>query len=108
MSPSLEKEVEVLKKLPIKKLGKGLRIYRILYFLNSEAFTFIYSLLCCTLPLLFFKFSIVTWFLVLLLHYFIYWQQFKPYLDKKYDTDKENEELVILMRELRILLKQKE
>ncbi len=106
MSPSLENEIEVLKKLPIMKLRKRLRNYRILYFLNSETFTFIYSLLCCTLPLLFFKFSFFSWFLVLLLHYFIYWQQFKPYLDKKYETDKENEELEILIRELQILMKQ--
>ncbi len=32
----------------------------------------------------------------------------KPFLDKRYDTVKENEELEILIRELRILLKQKE
>ncbi len=108
MSPSLEKEIEELKTLPIKTLRRRLRTYWLLYFIISEKITFFYSLLCCTLPLLFFKFSFFSWLLVLLLHYFIYWQQMKPFLDKRYDTVKENEELEILIRELRILLKQKE
>ncbi len=29
----------------------------------------------------------------------------KPFLDKRYDTDKENEELEILTRELHVLMK---
>lgn len=93
MNDSLQKEIDELKKLPKSKLKRRLLLYRILLFLNSDNFTFVFSLLWCILPLLFFPISILVWSGVLLLHYFIFWKRIKPYLDEKFQTEKENEEM---------------
>ena len=93
MNDSLQKEIDELKKLPKSKLKRRLLLYRILLFLNSDNFTFVFSLLTCLLPLLFFPISIVVWFGVLIIHYFIYWKKIKPYLDRKFQTEKDNEEM---------------
>lgn len=101
MNNSLQKEIDELKKLPKSKLKRRLLLYRILLFLNSDNFTFVFSLLSCILPLLFFPFSILVWSGVLLLHYFIVWKKVKPYLDEKFETEKDNEEV---MRIIKIIL----
>jgi hypothetical protein len=93
MNDSLQKEIDELKKLSKSKLKWRLLLYKILLFLNSDNFTFVFSLLWCILPLLFFSFSILLWSGVLLLHYFIFWKKVKPYLDQKFQTEKENEEM---------------
>jgi hypothetical protein len=93
MNDSLQKEIDELKKLPKSKLKRRLLLYRILLFLNSDNFTFVFSLLTCLIPLLFFPISILVWLGVLLLHYFIFWKKVKPYLDKKFQTEKDNEEM---------------
>jgi hypothetical protein len=93
MNDSLQKEIDELKKLPKNKLKRRLLLYRILLFLNSDNFTFVFSLISCLIPLLFFPFSILFWSGILLLHYFIFWKKVKPYLDQKFQTEKENEEM---------------
>jgi hypothetical protein len=101
MNDSLQKEIDELKKLPKSKLKRRLLLYRILLFLNSDNFTFVFSLLTCLLPLLFFPISIVVWFGVLIIHYFIFWKKVKPYLDQKFDTEKNNEEMRGVLNELK-------
>jgi hypothetical protein len=103
MNDSLQKEIDELKKLPKSKLKRRLLLYRILLFLNSDNFTFVFSLLWCILPLLFFPISILDWSGVMLFHYFIFWKRIKPYLDEKFDMEKDNEE----MREVIILINKK-
>ena len=93
MNDSLQKEIDELKKLPKSKLKRRLLLYKFLLFLNSDNFTFMFSLLWCILPLLFFPFSILLWSGILLLHYFIFWKKVKPYLDQKFDSEKDNEEM---------------
>ncbi len=93
MNDSLQKEIDELKKLPKSKLKRRLLLYRILLFLNSDNSTFVFSLISCLIPLLFFPFSILFWSGGLLLHYFIIWKKVKPYLVKKYETEKDNEEI---------------
>ena len=94
MNDSLQKEIDELKKLPKSKLKRRLLLYRILLFLNSDNFTFVFSLLWCILPLLFFPISIFEWLGILLLHYFIVWNKVKPYLDKKFDKEKDSEKMM--------------
>jgi membrane protein implicated in regulation of membrane protease activity len=101
MNDSLQKEIDELKKLPKSKLKRQLLLYRILLFLNSDNFTFVFSLLTCLIPLLFFPISILVWLGVLLLHYFIFWKKVKPYLDQKFDTEKNNEEMRGVLNELK-------
>ena len=93
MNDSLQKEIDELKKLPKSKLKRRLLLYKFLLFLNSDNFTFVFSLLWCILPLIFFSFSIFIWIGVLILHYIIFWNKVKPYLDEKFQTEKENEEM---------------
>ena len=101
MNDSLQKEIDELKKLPKSKLKRRLLLYKFLLFLNSDNFTFVFSLLWCILPLLFFPFSILVWFGVLLLHYFIVWNKVKPYLDEKFQTEKDNEEMSEIISEIK-------
>ena len=105
MNDSLQKEIDELKKLPKSKLKRRLLLYRILLFLNSDNFTFLFSLLWCILPLLFFPISILVWSGVLLLHYFIFWKKVKPYLDQKFDSEKDNEEMLELIAKVKNKLK---
>jgi hypothetical protein len=93
MNDSLQKEIDELKKLPKSKLIRRLLLYKILLFLNSDYFAFVFSLLWCILPLLFFSFSVLVLSGVLLFHYFIFWKKVKPYLDQKFQTEKDNEEM---------------
>jgi hypothetical protein len=97
---SLQKEIDELKKLPKSKLKRRLLLYKFLLFLNSDNFTFVFSLLSCLIPLLFFPISILVWSGVLLLHYFIVWKRIKPYLDEKFQTEKDNEEMREVLNEL--------
>ena len=93
MNDSLQKEIDELKKLPKSKLKRRLLLYKFLLFLNSDYFAFVFSFLWCIIPLLFFSFSFLVWSGILLLHYFIYWKKIKPYLDQKFQTEKDNEEM---------------
>lgn len=101
MNDSIQKEIDELKKLPKSKLKRRLLLYRILLFLNSDNFTFVFSLLWCILHLFFFSFSILLWSGILLLHYFIFWKKVKPYLDKKFQTEKDNEEMSEIISEIK-------
>jgi len=100
MNDSLRKEIDELKKLPKSKLKMLLLLYKFLLFLNSDTFSFVFSLLWCVLPLLLFSFSILIWSGVLLLHYFIFWKKIKPFLDKKFQTEKDNKEMREVLNEL--------
>ena len=101
MNDSLQKEIDELKKLPKSKLKRRLLLYKFLLFLNSDNFTFVFSLISCLIPLLFFPFSLLLWSGVLILHYFIFWKKVKSYLDKKFDTEKDNEEMREIITEVK-------
>jgi len=74
---------------------------KFLLFLNSDNFTFVFSLLWFVLSLLFFSFSLLFWSGVLLLHYFIFWKKIKPYLDLKFQTEKDNAEMREIITEVK-------
>jgi hypothetical protein len=101
MNDSLQKEIDELKKLSKSKLKWRLLLYMFLLFLNSDTFTFVFSLISYLIPLLFFPISILVWLGVMLLHYFIFWKKVKPYLDQKFQTEKDNEEMLEIITEVK-------
>ena len=101
MNKSLQQEMDELKTLSKNKLKRRLLIYRLLYFLNSDSFTFCLSLFFCLIPLVFFNFNSVLWILIMCFHYFILWEYIKPKLDLFFQTENEREELEILINQIR-------
>jgi hypothetical protein len=59
------------------------------YYSNTEEFSFYWSLFFGLIPLFFFGSGTITWFMALMFHYFIYWKQIHPLLEKKYNSEKE-------------------
>lgn len=101
MSKSFQRELDELKTLSKNKLKRRLLIYRILYFLNSDNFSFCVSLIFCLIPLVFFNFNSVLWILMMCFHYFILWEYIKPKLDLFFQTENERNELEILIEHIR-------
>lgn len=108
MKNSIQKEINGLKKLPTLKLKKELYQYELLLKFNTELFWFCFTLLCCIIPLLFFKFSIITWALALLYHYFFAWKKANPIIDGKHQLETEREEVSLIIEEILIELRQRE
>ena len=108
MKTSLQKEINGLKKLPTLKLKKELRQYKILLKFNTELFWFCFTLVCCIFPLLFFKFSIITWTLALLYHYFFAWKKANLIIDGKHQLETEREEVSLIIEEIQLELRQRE
>ena len=101
MRKSLQQELDELKTLSKNKLKRRLLIYRLLYFLNSDNFSYCVSLVSCLIPLVFFNFNSVLWILMMCFHYFILWEYIKPKLDLFFQTENEREELEILINQIR-------
>jgi len=107
MKTSLQKEIIGLKKLPTLKLKKELRQYKILLNWNTEIFWFCFTLMCCIIPVLFFKFSIITWTLAFLYHYFVAWKKANPIIDGKHQLETEREEVSLIIDEIQLELRQR-
>jgi hypothetical protein len=100
MNKSLQRELDELKTLSKNQLKRRLLIYRILYFLNLDNFSFCVSLIFCLIPLVFFNFNSVLWILMMCFHYFILWEYIKPKLDLFFQTENDLEELEILIDQI--------
>ncbi len=98
------KEIEELDQLNQKQLKRRLLIYRVLYYSNTEEFSFYWSLFFGLIPLFFFGSGIFTWFMALLFHYFIYWKQIQPRLNKKFNSEKEREEILEIIQHINLKL----
>ena len=104
LNQDLKEEIKELKRLPTNKLYVQLGVYKLLYILNGDVFMFLFSLVSCFIPLLFFKFSIITYSLALCMHLFI-WQKVKPMLDKRFKTLEEQQETKEIIFEIKKELK---
>ena len=104
MNQNLKEEIKELKRLPTKKLYVQLGVYKLLYILNDDVFMFLFSLVSCFIPLLFFKFSFITYSLALFMHLII-WQKAKPKLDKRFNTNEEQQETKEIIFEIKKELK---
>ena len=126
MKISLQKEINGLKKLPTLRLKKELRQYELLLKFNTELFWFCFTLqwrghryfhkykdeqleslktlldYLCIIPLLFFKFSIITWTLALLYHYFFAWKKANPIIEGKHQLETEREEVSLIIEEIQL------
>lgn len=100
MNKSLQRELDELKTLSKNQLNRRLLIYRFLYFLNSDDFSFCVSLIFCLIPLVFFNFNSVLWILMMCFHYFILWEYIKPKLDLFFQTENDRKELEILIDQI--------
>ena len=101
MNKSLQRELEVLRTLSKYRLKRRLIIYRILYLLISDRFSFYISLISCLIPVMVFSSSVMIYFFVVCLHYFILWKYIKPKLDLFLKTENDREELEILINQIR-------
>ena len=91
----IEKEANLYKDLPTKKLKKVINEYKFLVMANSKNFNFIFTLLCMFVPyFVFFVLSPLTLICLVLVHYFL----FDLYLYEKKSwnlvTDKDRNEMV--------------
>jgi hypothetical protein len=69
----IEKEANLYKDLPAKKLKKVIRDYKFLVMANSKNFNFIFTLFCMFVPyLVFFVLSPLTLVLLILTHYLLF------------------------------------
>ena len=105
MSEGLEKEINELPSLTVFQLRTRLILCYLLYFLNSDLFTFGISIVSCALPLFFVSFSSWNWLIILCFHYFVFWRKLKPLLDKKFQTKKDLMEIKKVIEAIRIELR---
>jgi hypothetical protein len=103
MNKSIKSEIEELEHLNQKQLKQRLLMYKVLYYSNTEEFSFYWSLFFGLIPLFFFG-SWLYCFMALLFHYFIYWKQIHPLLDKKYNSEKEREEILEIIDHIKVKL----
>ena len=90
----IQKEADLYKDLDREELKKIIKGYKRLSFYNSEIFNFIVSLLCLIIPhILFFKVTVFSIFLVLVVHYFLIWRFLYLYKNLKFVNDKDKEEI---------------
>jgi len=104
MNKSIKSEIEELEHLNQKQLKRRLLMYKVLYYSNTEEFSFYWSLFFGLIPLFFFGSGTITWFMALFFHYFIYWKQIHPRLEKKYNSEKEREEILEIIDHIKVKL----
>lgn len=102
MNKSIKSEIEELEHLNQKQLKRRLLMYKVLYYSNTEEFSFYWSLFFILCPLCMFPTKMHTWFLVLLSHYFIFWKQIHPRLEKKFNSEKEREEILEIIDHIKL------
>jgi len=69
----IEKEANLYKDLPTKKLKKVIRDYKFLVFANSKNFNFIVTLIWLLLPyFIFFDTTLFSFSLIMITHYFLF------------------------------------
>ncbi len=102
MNKSIKSEIEELEHLNQKQLKRRLLMYKVLYYSNTEAFSFYWSLFFILVPLFFFGSGTINWFIAMLFHYFIYWKQIHPRLEKKYNSEKEREEILEIIEQIKV------
>jgi hypothetical protein len=98
------KEIKELEHLNQKQLKRRFWMYKVLYYSNTEEFSFYWSLFFSIIPLCFYGSGIFTWFMALLFHYFVYWKKIHPYLDKKYNSEREREEILEIIDHIKVKL----
>lgn len=90
----IEKEANLYKDLDPKELKKVIKGYKRLSFYNSEIFNFVVSLLCLIIPhVIFFKVTVLSLFLIVLVHYFLVWRYFYKHKSLKFVNDMDKEEI---------------
>ena len=104
----LQKEVDLYKDLPKKKLKKIIRQYKFLSFSNSELYYFLNTILTFGGTFLFFfGVSYNTIFVMFLLHYIFYWEILYKTTNFKSLDKKEKEEIDQIIEILQKHLKEK-
>jgi hypothetical protein len=105
MSEGLDKEINKLPSLSVFQLRTRLILCYLLYFLNSDLFTFGISIVSFAFPLFFIPFNFWKWLIIFCFHYFVFWRKLKPLLDKKFQTKKDLEETKELIKAIKSELK---
>ena len=102
----IEKEANLYKDLPTKKLKKVIRDYKFLVMANSKNFNFIVTLVCMFVPyFVFFVLSPLTLICLVLVHYFLFDSYLYEKKSWKLVSDKDKNEMVQILTILEVYLK---
>jgi len=105
----IEKEANLYKNLPTKKIKKIIKDYKFLVFANSRNFNFIFTLICMLIPyLIFFIFSPLTLITLIVVHYFLFDVYLYERKSLKLVSDKDKNEMEEIIVILESFLKDKE
>jgi hypothetical protein len=90
----IEKEANLYKDLPTKKLKKVIFNYKILSYSNSDIFNFLYTLVIMVgMSLIIWGLNLNMLLLIGLVHYFFFWLYLHKYKNSKIVSDKDREEI---------------
>ena len=104
----LQKEVDLYKDLEKNKLKKIIRQYKIMSFLNSDLFYFIFTMIIFGgVFLLIVKISFVNIFLIFLFHYIFFWEILYKLTKFRSEDIKEKKEVDQIIKILEERLKNK-
>jgi hypothetical protein len=104
-----QKEADLYKDLPTKKLKKVIRSYKSLAFSNSDIFNFLYTLVIMVgTAVLISGFNLVLLLVVGLVHYLFFWVYLHKYKKSKIVSDKDKEEIDEIIKILESHLKEQE
>jgi len=105
----VQKEAELYKNLPIKKLKKTIREYKFLSFANSKNFNFIFTLSCLFLPyFIFFGVDFNSLLILVSIHYFFLHKYMFEKRGWKLVSDKDKEEIDEIVQILENSLKERQ
>jgi hypothetical protein len=104
-----QKEADLYKDLPTKKLKKVIRSYKSLAFSNSDIFNFLYTLVIMVgTAVLISGVNLVLLLVVGLVHYLFFWVYLHKYKKSKIVSDKDKEEIDEIIKILESHLKEQE
>jgi hypothetical protein len=105
----LQKEADLYKDLPTKKLKKVIRSYKSLSFSNSDIFNFLYTLVIMVgTAVLISGFNLGLLLVVGLVHYLFFWEYLHKYKKSKIVSDKDKGEIDEIIKILQSELKVRE
>jgi hypothetical protein len=94
MTSKVEKEADLYKDLPTKKLKKIIRQYKFLSLSNSDIFNFVFTLVSFGVPyFILIGFTSVSIFFFILVHYLFYWEFLFKYKNFKLVSDEDKQEI---------------
>lgn len=104
----LEKEAELYKDLPTKKLKKVIRQYKFLSISNSDIYNFLFTFIIMMVSAsIFMGITIGSIIILIIIHYLFFWEYLHKYKKYKLVSDDDKEEIDEVIRILEGYLKER-